>query len=407
MKSTTDRIKELIEATGERCMDHYRHIHRHPELSYQEEKTAAYVAQVLEELPMDEIKKGVGGYGITALLKGNRPGPVVALRADMDALNIQEKTEVPFASENQGVMHACGHDSHTAMLLTAAEVLCSLKENLAGAVKFVFQPAEEMTPRGGAQGMIEDGALENPKVNSIIGIHVWPTLATGTMGIQSGAVSASSDHLKLTVTGKSYHGSMPNQGVDAIVAGSSVVMALQTIVSRNVSPHEAAVITLGTVNGGDRYNIVPSRVDYDGTVRCFNQEIHEKLPCWIERTATHAAQAMGAEVEIDYQKGYPSTMNHPEIVEICRNAAGKILPEDGVLPPLPVPPGGEDFAFYTLRVPATFAWLGCRPEGVSPEDMPALHNDKFLPDPKSFPLGVSYLVQSAVDLLEAPLEDIK
>lgn len=401
------RICQLEEKYREKYLEFYRHLHRHPEPSYQEEKTAAFVTSVLKTLPLDEIRTNVGGHGVLATLKGAKPGRVVALRADMDALTITENTGCPFASENPGVMHACGHDSHTAMLLGAVHVLCELKDQIEGTVKFVFQPSEEMTPTGGAPGMIADGILENPKVQAMIGLHVWPTLATGTMGIQAGPVSAASDHLKFTVRGKACHGSMPDAGVDAVVAASATVMALQAVVSRNVSPQDIAVITLGTVHGGDRYNIVADRVDFDGTVRSFNEEVHQKLPQWIKRTVENTVAAFGAEAEIEYQVGYPSTINRAEIVEICKTAAAPVVGNGGVLPPQPVPPTGEDFAFYTLKVPSAFAWLGCRPEGVAPEDMPALHNDKFMPDPSCFPLGVRYLANAAFKLLEAPLEDIR
>lgn len=402
-----ENIAELERKYHEKYMEFYRHIHAHPELSYHEEKTAAFVAGVLKGLPLDEIRTGVGGYGVTALLRGDRPGPCVALRADMDALSITENTNCPFASQNPGVMHACGHDAHTAILLGAVHVLCSMKNEIAGTLKFIFQPSEEMTPTGGAPGMIRDGVLENPNVDAIIGLHVWPTLKTGTIGLQAGAVSASSDHLRATIKGVASHGSMPDLGADAIVAASAVIMALQAIISRNLCPRNTAVITIGTIKGGDRYNIVPDRVDLDGTVRSFDENDHRKLPQWIERAILSTAAAYGCTAEIDYQTGFPSTMNNAKLVAIGREVIRGVLGDAGVLPDLPVPPTGEDFAFYTQKVPAAFAWLGCRPECVKPEDMPALHNDKFLPDTKSFAYGVLYLVSMALTLLDSDLQVIK
>lgn len=402
-----EQIRQLEMKYRDKVMEFYRHIHSHPELSYQEEQTAAYVYSVLKDLPLDEIHRNVGGHGVTALLKGIRPGPCVGVRADMDALSITENTGCPFASQNPGVMHACGHDSHTSILLGAVHVLCQLKDQIRGSVKFIFQPSEEMTPTGGAPGMIRDGVLENPRVDAIIGLHVWPTLATGTIGLQAGAVSAASDHLRATIRGKASHGSMPDMGIDAIVAASAVVLSLQPIISRNLCPRNTAVITIGTIKGGDRYNIIPDRVDLDGTVRSFDENDHKKLPQWIKRAIDNTAAAYGCTAEINYQVGYPSTMNHPKIVEIGRGVIRDVLGEAGVLPDLPVPATGEDFSFYTLKVPAAFAWLGCRPDGVRPENMPALHNDKFLPDPKCFPYGVQYLSAMALKLLESDISNIK
>lgn len=401
------RIAELEKKHRETYMSYYRHIHAHPEPSYHEVHTAAYVQEALSRLPLDEIRSEVGGHGIVALLKGAQPGPCIALRADMDALNITELTGCPFASENPGVMHACGHDAHTAMLLGAVSVLCEMKDKIKGTLKFIFQPSEEMTPTGGAPGMIKDGALENPKVDAIIALHVWPTLPTGAIGLQAGAVSASSDHLRATIHGKASHGSMPDQGTDAIVAASAVVMALQPIISRNLCPRHTAVITIGTIHGGDRYNIVPDKVELDGTVRCFDTDDHAKLPEWIARAINNTAAAYGCSCEIDYQVGFPPTMNNAHLVSIGREVIRDVLGDSGVMPELPVAPIGEDFSFYTLKVPAAFAWLGCRPASVAPEDMPALHNDRFLPDPECFPHGVRYLASMALTLLNSDLEGLK
>lgn len=381
-------------------MGFYRHLHQNPEPSYQEAKTAAFVAEILRTLPLDEVHEHVGGHGVVAVLKGTRPGPVIALRADMDALNITENTGCPFASQNCGVMHACGHDAHTTILLAVIHVLCEMKDQIKGTLKFIFQPSEEMTPTGGAPGMIRDGVLENPKVDAIIGLHVWPTLPTGKIGLQAGAVSAASDHLKITIHGKASHGSMPEMGADAIVSGAAVVTALQSIISRSISPREAAVITLGTVKGGSRYNIVPDRVDFDGTVRSFNEEIHKKLPLLIHRTVEGTSAAYGTTCDIDYQVGYPSAINDSRIVEIGRQAIAEAVGVEALTGILPVQPIGEDFAFYSLKVPAAFAWLGCRPENIAAETMPALHNDKFMPDPNCFPLGVCYTAAAALKLLD-------
>lgn len=397
----TDRIESLEKKYRDAYMGFYQHIHQHPELSYHEAETSSYVTEILKKLPLDDIRTNVGGYGVVALLKGAEPGPVVALRADMDALPIKENTGVPFASVNNGVMHACGHDAHTSMLLGIVHVLCGMKNEIAGNIKFIFQPSEENTPTGGAPGMIKDGALENPKVDAMIAMHVWPSFKVGTMGVQPGVVSACSDHLKITVMGKAAHGSMPDEGIDAIVAASSVINALQSIISRNVCPRETAVITIGTISGGSAYNVIPYKASLEGTVRSFSQDVHEKLPDWIKRAVTHSAEAYGASTDIDYQIGYPSVLNDPEIVGVCRDAVRETLGDKGLMPDISVPPIGEDFAFFSRAVPAAFAWIGCCPEGVKLTDMPALHNDKFIPDPGALPAGVRYAAAAALKLLSA------
>ena len=384
-------------------MEHYRHLHAHPELSYHEEETARYVAQVLGRLNLDEIKTGVGGHGVTALLAGQSGGPVIGLRADMDALSITETTGCPFASQNPGVMHACGHDGHTAILLTVAQILAAHRDKLPGTVKFLFQPSEECTPLGGSQLMIRDGALENPHVDAILGLHLWPTLPCGSIGLQAGAVSAASDHLNITVLGKSCHASMPDGGIDAIVAASNVVMALQTVVSRNVPPAQAAVVTIGTMSGGTRYNILADRVEMEGTVRSFDEGVHDHLPGWIVRTAENAAKALGATAQVKYERGYPPTVNDRRLVELLEPVASDVT-GGKLLTGLPVPPTGEDFAFFAKARPSAFAWLGCRPDGVSPEDMPPLHNSSFLPASDSLKLGVLYTCHAALALMSAPKE---
>ena len=287
-----DKILKFEEQYRPETIENYKYLHMHPEISYEERETAAFVAERLKKLPLDEIKTGVGGCGVSALLRGGRPGPAVALRTDMDALSITEKTGVDYASRNPGVMHGCGHDGHTAMLLTAAAVLCEMKEELPGSVRFIFQPAEEKTPRGGAQGMIEDGVLDSPRVDAVLGMHLWPALPTGEIAIQPGAVSAASDHLTINVSGKASHGAIPDEGIDANLAAAAVLVALQGIVSRRVPPRESAVVSIGTMNGGTKYNIIAEEAVLDGTVRTFNPSIREMMPKWIEQAAKGAAPRM-------------------------------------------------------------------------------------------------------------------
>ncbi|SMG41622.1 M20 metallopeptidase family protein [Dethiosulfovibrio salsuginis] len=394
---------ELIANLEERFREKYTfyrmEIHRNPELSYHEERTASLVADVLKGLGT-EVHTGVGGHGVVGILKGKGPGRCVGLRADMDALSIQENTGLPWSSENDGVMHACGHDAHTAVLLGAAHVLSEMTDRFDGTIKFVFQPAEENSPTGGAPFMIKDGVLDNPKVDAMLGLHVWPTLKTGIIGLQTGAVSAASDRLGIVVHGKACHASMPDMGIDAVVVGSAVVMALQTILSRSVGASDRAVLTLGTVKGGDRYNIVADKVTYDGTVRTFDPTVRKTMERLIKRTSEGVAQSLGGMAEVNYSHGYPSAMNDPEVTSVAQRAVVEVLGEKGLLSDLPVHPGGEDFAFFAEKVPSAFAWLGCCPEDVDFEDMPPLHNEKFLPDERALPIGVRFMVAGALEMLK-------
>lgn len=394
-----DLISSLEERFREKYSSYRMEIHRNPELSYQEARTASLVADVLKGLGM-EVHTGVGGHGVVGILKGRGPGRCIGLRADMDALSIQENTGLPWSSEVDGVMHACGHDAHTAVLLGVAHVLSEMSGNFDGIIKFVFQPAEENSPTGGAPFMIKDGVLDNPKVDAMLGLHVWPTLKTGTIGLQPGSVSAASDRLGIVVHGKACHASMPDMGVDAVVVGSAVVMALQTILSRSVSASDRAVLTLGTVKGGDRYNIVADKVTYDGTVRTFDPAVRKSMERLIKRTSEGVAQSLGGMAEVNYSHGYPSAVNDPEITSVAQRAVVEVLGEQGLLTDLPVHPGGEDFAFFAEKVPSAFAWLGCCPEDLPFEDMPPLHNEKFLPDEKSLSIGVRFMVAGALEMLK-------
>lgn len=394
------RMKELEQKFRDTYMEYYYHFHTYPELGDQEVETAAYVVDKLRKLPVEDIRTGVGGgTGITALLKGAKPGPVIAMRADMDALEVTENTGVPFASTKPGVMHACGHDAHTAMQLGAVHVLCAMKEQLQGSIKFIFQPAEEKSPHGGARFMIEAGVLEDPHVDAILGMHVRPYFNTGHFAVQDGVLSACSDRLKIKIIGKSAHAAMPHYGTDAIVAACAVVGSLQAIISRNVNPDDAAVITLGLIQGGSRYNVIPEEVTLEGTVRTFNSAITKKMPEWITRTAQNTAAAYGATAEVSYISGYPSMVNDTALTDLCREAVLDTFGRDALLPRQGRDPGGEDFSFFALEVPATYAFIGCSPKGVVAQDQPALHSAKFLPDPEALPLGVQYIVAAALKLL--------
>jgi amidohydrolase len=391
-------ICRLEEKYREKYIGYWKDFHQHPELSFNEIRTSAKVAEILGSMGIS-VKREVGYTGVTGLLEGAEEGPVIALRADMDALKINERTGCDFASENRGIMHACGHDAHTAMLLGAAHILSEMREGIAGSVKFIFQPAEENSPSGGAAGMIKEGVLENPEVSAVLGLHVWPTLETGQLGIKRGVMSAASDRLKITIKGKSCHAAYPEEGIDAVVIASEVISALQTLISRNVSPLDSAVITIGKLSGGTRYNIVADRVDLDGTVRTFLPETRDMLSRKIEEITRATVESMGGTCEMEYQRGYPAIMNDPGITSILRKTITNLVGSEGLYEVETPDPGGEDFAYFSEKVPSAFVWLGCKPKGISVENFPKVHNNRFLPDEKALNIGVKYFCFSTLDLM--------
>ena len=382
----------------QKVIDWRRDIHAHPELSQHEERTSELVAGVLESLGL-EVRRNVGGFGVVGLLRGNG-SRTVGLRADMDALPLKEATGLEYASQTEGVMHACGHDTHTAMLLGTACVLSDMREELSGNVKFIFQPAEELNPTGGAPGMIRDGVLTDPDVNAMFALHVWPAYETGKIAVRPGALMAASDRVYLTVHGKTAHGSRPDQGVDAIVAASHVITGLQGIISRNVSPLDSAVLTIGTIHGGARYNVIPDTVELEGTVRTLNPDVQDRMPELISRVAGGIAEAFGASCEVRYVKGYPPMMNDAELAGLACDSVRARLGDDALIVPDSPDLTAEDFAFFARKVPAVMAWLGCRPHNVSVNDMPMLHNTRFCPDEECFKYGIEYFVNCVRDFLK-------
>ena len=387
-------VKTLINSYLDKIVSYRRHIHENPELSHEETQTAAFIAETLKGMGL-EPKMGVGGNGVVALINGAKPGKCVGLRADFDALPIQEVTGLPFASKNDGVSHSCGHDMHTAMLLGAAHVLNDLKDEFAGCVKLVFQPAEEDVLNCGAAPMIADGVLENPKVDAMIGQHVWPQYPVGSAAIRNGAMMASSDRFHITVNGKSSHGSAPEDGVDAIVIAANVINALQTIVSRKVSPRDAAVVTVGTIHGGNRYNVIANQVKLEGTCRNLNPAVRNKMPERITQIACGVAEAMGGSCEVEYFKGYSPTVNNPEMFEMTYEVMKEVVGDKAVVPEMSAL-GGEDFSFYCEKVPCAFFWLGVQ----TPEkDFYPIHNGGFDPDENAIPIGIEIAVKSALKFL--------
>ena len=384
-------LTERIEQIYDTVVAHRRWLHAHPEVSGQEKNTAAYIAKALRNIGLTPTEN-VGGYGVTAVIEGGKPGKCVGLRADFDALNQEEATGLPFASENPGVFHGCGHDLHTAMLLGAAQILYDLRHTLSGSVKLIFQPSEENVADSGARKMIVDGVLENPKVDVMFAQHVSPHYPTGTIAMRSGAMSASSDRFAIAVTGKSSHGSAPEDGVDAVVMGAQVVSALQSIVSRNIGPQDSAVLTIGTVQAGTRYNIIPDQFRMEGTCRTLNPRIQDELPKRMEAITAGITQGMGGSYTFSYTKGFSPIMNEPRQTTELVDTATALLGSDKVILQDKATMIGEDFSFYGQKVPAVFYWLGTRQA-----DAPfyPLHSSCFCPDEEAMRTGVAMLVSAA------------
>jgi amidohydrolase len=384
-----------------------RDIHQHPELSNRETRTAKVVADHLRALGL-EVQTGVAKTGVVGLLRGGKPGKVVALRADMDALPVTEMVDLPFKSvvkstyngQDVGVMHACGHDAHVAMLMGAAEVLAGLKAQIAGSVKFIFQPAEEGPPAnetGGAADMIAQGVLDSPKVDAIFGLHVMP-FEQGTLWVRPGGLMASSDTLRITVHGKQTHGAVPWGGVDPISVSAQIVTALQTIVSRQVDITNApAIVTIGRINGGIRFNIIPDSVTMEGTIRTLDPKMQADIHARIMRTAKLIAESAGAEADVRIERNTAVTINDPALTEqmmstLRRVASGKVFD----VRPRTV---AEDFSFYQEKVPGVFFYLGINARGVDQAKVAENHSPYFFVDEGALPTGVRALANLAIDYL--------
>ena len=391
-------IKEVQDLYDEMVANR-RHLHKHPELSFEEVQTAAFIVQQLQSYGIQEIHQQVGVTGVVAMIRGEGgEGPTIGLRADMDALPVQETAEIDYCSVNAGVMHACGHDGHMSELLAAAKVIyTTLRSRMKGNIKLIFQPAEE--GRGGAPAMIKDGVLEEgslgPRVDSIYGIHLWSFAKLGDVCCSSGPVMAASDKFEIAVKGKGGHGAAPQGTVDAIVEAASVVTALQTIISRNKDPLETGVVTCGTINGGYGYNVIADRVVITGTARSFSRETQELIKSRMGCICCGVAQTYGGEVELKYEYGYPPTVNaYPECVNIVTCAAAKIVGTDFASLPQKTM-GAEDFSYFLQQRPGCFFFVGAALPG---EPRPH-HKSVFDFDEKAMPIAASILVQLVVDLL--------
>jgi amidohydrolase len=350
-----------------------RDIHAHPELAFAEHRTAALVAAKLRALGL-EVHEGIGGTGVVGLLSGAKPGSTIMLRADMDALPMPEESAVPFASQNPGVMHACGHDAHVAMLLGAAAVLRERTAELRGRVAFVFQPAEE--GGGGAAAMLADGLIERFAIERAYGIHIACILPTGVIGLRPGPLMAAVDQFDLVVEGLGGHGAMPHRSVDPVVVAADVVTSLQRVVSREVDPVEPAVVTIGAINGGTTYNVIPPRVALKGTVRSFSTATRDAMEGRIRRIAEHTCAAANATCHLDWQSSYPVTENDPAETTFVRETLVTALGADRVVEIAPIM-GSEDFSYFAQRVPACFMFLGAGDDAHAfPNHHPAFDIDE-------------------------------
>lgn len=355
---TLEKIKVLSKTITEDVIGLRRHLHANPELSYQEFNTVKFVEQTLRSFGIDAIQP-MATTGLVAEVKGRNPGKkTIALRADMDALPIQESNDVSYKSKNPGVMHACGHDVHTSSLLGTAKILHELRDQFEGTVRFLFQPGEEKNP-GGASYMIRDGALKNPTPESIIGQHVFPLLPVGKIGFREGMYMASSDELYLTVIGKGGHGAAPELTVDPIVIASHIVIALQQVISRNASPKQPTVLTIGKIAGGTTTNIIPDEVKIVGTFRAMNETWRAEGLKKIKKMAESIAESMGGRCEVEISHGYPYLENNPALTRRLRSAAEAYVGKDNVVD-IDITLGSEDFAFYSQVIPASFYRLGTR-----------------------------------------------
>jgi amidohydrolase len=386
-----------------------RDLHAHPELAFHERRTADLVAKELSRMGY-EVRRGLAETAVIGLLKTGRPGPVVALRADMDGLPVMEETGLPFASRERvqsdgkevGVMHACGHDMHVAMLLGAARVLAGMRGQLSGAVKLVFQPAEEGVANepNGAERLVKAGVLDNPKVSAMFGLHVGITpQPTGTISTRARGLMAGSDTFEIVVQGRQTHGALPWNGVDPVVVAAQIVLGLQTIVSRQTNLTVApAVVTVGTLHAGQRANIVPGEVKMSGTIRSFDPAVREQLLVQVKRTAEHLALSAGATTAVSVDPGYPVTWNDPALTEkmlpSLRRVAGAQLLSDAAPSTT-----AEDFSYYGQQVPAMLFFLGVHPPGADPAQWAANHSPRFNPDEAALLTGVRALASLAADYL--------
>lgn len=408
------RIAEAAHAVNDQVVGWRRDIHQHPELGQQEVRTAKLIADQLRKLGL-QPRTGIAHTGVVAVLKGGKPGPKIAIRADMDALPVTEQVDLPFASkatasfrgETVGVMHACGHDAHTGILLGIADALVAMKKDLPGQVMLVFQPAEEGAPaneEGGASLMLKDGLFKDFKPEAMFGLHVFSTLPAGQLGVRGGPLMAASDRFSIKIKGRQTHGSTPWGGIDPIVAAADVVGTAQTIISRRTNIAKLpAVVTFGSIKGGIRYNIIPDDVEMTGTIRTFDEGMRQAIFKDLKNVADHVSAAHGAhaEAQVPDQDGNPVTYNDPALTARMLPSLKAVAGDKNVIE-MPLVMGAEDFSYYAKEVPAMFFFVGSTEAGVDPSTAPSNHSPKFKLDESSLDIGLRAMLQVTLDYLNAP-----
>jgi amidohydrolase len=400
-QSREERVAAAAQQMHGSLVKQRRDFHMHPELSNREVRTSKVIAERLKALGFDDIRTGVSNTGIVALLKGGKPGPIVAIRADMDALPIEETMDVPYKSENKGVKHACGHDVHMTVALGTAELLSRMRNEIAGGVKFVFQPAEEGPPEGedsGAVRMIREGALDNPRAQAIFALHTNPNLEAGTIGYAPAAVLASSDSVTVRVIGQKVHAAWPHQGIDPVFVASEIVMGLQSIRSRRIDPVEPIVLTFGSIHGGNRHNIIADEVRLEGTLRTHNEAVREKAISLVREIVNGVAGSHGAKAEVSWSpRSNPPTVNDTKLVEATLPVMRRTLGEAKVIHVAPVM-GAEDFSYFQKEIPGFMYWLGVgnKAKGITA----MLHTPDFDIDETSLTTGVKVMTNVILDYLD-------
>ena len=405
-------IDQQVERMDAAVIAWRRDIHANPELGNREFRTGKLVADHLRAIGIDEIHEQVAYTGVVGVLKGGKPGPCVALRADMDALPVIEETDVPFKSVVRsewngvpcGAMHACGHDTHVAILMGVAEILAGMRDQIAGTVKFIFQPAEEMPPigeKGGAKLMIEEGCLENPTVDAIFGLHITSKMHAGEIGYRPGPFMASADQFRIFIRGNQTHGAQPWSGVDPIVVGAQVVLGLQTIVARRMNlTQEPSVVTVGSFQAGNRSNIIPDEAKMEGTVRAFNESHRDDIHAFIEKITTMIAESGGAKAHVHIERGYPVTINDEALTAWAVPVMKRVIGDAHVNLTVKTC-GAEDFSFFQQKVPGLFFNIGCTPSNQDCKYAPSNHSPRFYVDESGLKVGVKALTTLALDWLDS------
>ena len=387
------KIKELIKSNHDQIISWRRHLHQHPELSFEEFDTSDFVAEKLIEMGY-EVKRNIGGTGVLATFDTQIPGPVIAFRADMDALPILEETGLSFESENAGVMHGCGHDGHMAVLLGTAKTISQAKDSFKGVIKFIFQPGEEAN--GGAKCVINDGALKAPDVEGIFALHMMPDLPCGTIATRAGHLSATDDEFLVKIYGRGAHSSEPQVGVNAILISAQIINGLQTILSAGIGPFDTATFSICQINGGDAINVIPDYVEMKGMIRCIEKSNKELIRQKMKQIVEGTALSMGGKGEVDFIPGFPSVNNDSKLTQIVMDAARKILPTpDGCIEIERPHMGSEDFAYYQEVVPGVMFMLGCEQEGIPTG---SLHESVLNFNEEALDYGIEIFVEIAVQM---------